>query len=233
VATSAFEIGDTTLGKENARAIDVGLRWRAGAHSASLSAYRTEFRNFLVALNTGNTRGADGELNPVDGDGDGVADGSGEEILPEFQYRGLRALFRGIEASGRFRVYDRVGSLDLELKGDLVRAHDRDTGQPLPRIAPWRLGAGLEYALNRFTARADLVYAAAQNRVSANELPTDSYTLVNLVFGYNFAFEQAALNAFLKVTNLLDQEARNHTSFLKDVAPLGGRAVQIGMRGTF
>lgn len=233
VATGAYEIGDSTFGKERSRSVDLGLRWRAGAHSASVSVYRTRFKNFLAAFNTGNTRGADGELNPVDADGDGHADGSGEEILPEFRYRSAPALFRGIEASGRFRVYDRAGTIDLELKGDLVRAYDRGTGQPLPRISPARIGIGFEYALNRFTARADLVHASAQNRVSANELPTDGYTLVNLVFGYDLALEKAALNAFLRINNLFDKEARNHTSFLKDIAPLGARSVLVGLRGSF
>ncbi|MBC7804015.1 MAG: TonB-dependent receptor [Candidatus Parcubacteria bacterium] len=233
VATGSFEVGDSTFGKEKSRSIDLGLRWRAGAHSANVSLYRTQFKNFLAALNTGNTRGGDGELNPVDADGDGVADGSGEDILPEFRYAAVPALFRGIEASARLRVYDRAGTVDLELKGDVVRAYDRSTGQPLPRISPARIGIGLEYGLNRFTARADLVRASAQNRVAANEFPTDGYTLVNLAFGYNFAFEKAALNAFLKINNLFDKEARSHASFLKEIAPLGGRAAQLGLRASF
>ena len=153
--------------------------------------------------------------------------------MNEFRYRAVPAVFRGIEASSRFRVYDRIGTIDLDLKGDMVRAYDRSTGQPLPRISPARIGVGVEYGLNRFTARADLIHASAQNRVSANEMPTDGYTMVNLVFGYNFAFEKAALNAFLKVNNLLDKEARNHTSFLKDIAPLGGRGALLGVRGSF
>ena len=233
VATGAFEVGDSSSSKERSRSIDAGLRWRAGAHSASISVYRTQFKNFLAAFNTGNTRGADGEVNPVDGDGDGVADGSGEEIMNEFRYRAVPAVFRGIEASSRFRVYDRNGTIDLDVKGDLVRAYERSTGQALPRISPTRIGIGVEYSLNRFTARADLVHASAQSRVSAIELPTDGYTVVNLVFGYNFAFEKASLNAFLKVNNLFDKEARNHTSFLKDRAPLGGRAALAGVRGSF
>ncbi len=233
VATGAFEIGDSGFGKEKSRSLDVGLRWRSGAHSVSISAYRTQFKNYLAAFNTGNMRGADGELNPVDADGDRVADGSGEDILPEFRYRAVPALFRGFEAATRFRVYDRIGTVDLELKGDLVRAYDRSTGQPLPRISLARISIGAEYGWNRFTARVDLLHVNGQDRVAANELPTDGYTLVNLVLGYNFAFEKAALNAFLKVNNLFDKEARNHASFLKDIAPLGGRGVLLGARGSF
>lgn len=232
-ATGAFEIGDTIFEKEKSRSLDIGLRWRSGPHSASVSAYRTRFNNFIAAFSTGNTRGADGELNPVDADSDGVADGSGEEILPEFRYLAVPAAFRGLEAVGRLRIYDRRGSLDLELKGDAVRAYDRLTGQALPRIAPRRIGVGLEYALNRFTARLEVQRASAQSRVAANELPTDGHTLVNVVLGYNLKLERAALNAFLRIHNLFDREARNHASFLKDIAPLGGRGAVVGVRASF
>jgi iron complex outermembrane receptor protein len=41
------------------------------------------------------------------------------------------------------------------------------------------------------------------------------------------------LEAFLRGVNLLNEEARNHVSFLKDIAPLGRRSAQIGLRGQF
>ena len=41
------------------------------------------------------------------------------------------------------------------------------------------------------------------------------------------------LTAFVKGVNLLDEDARNHSSVLKDIAPLGRRGVVAGVRGTF
>jgi iron complex outermembrane receptor protein len=38
---------------------------------------------------------------------------------------------------------------------------------------------------------------------------------------------------FLRLTNLLDEEVRLHTSTLKDIAPLGGRAFMVGVTGAF
>ncbi len=233
VATGAFEVGNPAFDKEKSRSFDVGLRWRDGPHRASVSAYETRFDNYLAAFNSGNTRGVDGELNPVDGDGDGIADGSGEEILPEFRYRAVPARFRGFEASLLRRLTERAGTLDLELKADAVRATDTASGTPLPRISPARFGIGLEYALQPWIARLDVLHAAAQERVAANELPTDAYTMVNVVLNYNVQLEKAALNVFLKLSNLLDEDARNHTSFLKDIAPLGARAALLGVRGSF
>ena len=77
--------------------------------------------------------------------GDGIADGSGEEILPEARFTAVPAIFKGVEAQGKFHVYEGIGHMDLNLRGDYVRATNRDTGDPLPRISPLRLGAGVGY----------------------------------------------------------------------------------------
>jgi iron complex outermembrane receptor protein len=69
--------------------------------------------------------------------------------------------------------------------------------------------------------------------VSANELPTDAYTLVNANFIYRLNVAKTALDAFVRVTNILNQEAREHTSPLKDIAPLPGRGVMVGLSGSF
>jgi iron complex outermembrane receptor protein len=233
VATGAFEVGNPAFEKEKSRSLDLGVRWRRAAHSASVSVFRTRFANFISPFATGNMRGADGELNPADADEDNVADGSGEEILPEFTYQAVPAAFRGFEAQGRFRVYERNGALDLLLRGDYVKAWNRSTGQPLPRIAPLRLGLGLEYTLNRFSAGVDLQHARAQNRVAANELATDSYTLVNATLTYNVKQEPVAVQLFARANNIFDKEARNHVSFLKDQAPLPGRGLLLGVRASF
>jgi iron complex outermembrane receptor protein len=38
---------------------------------------------------------------------------------------------------------------------------------------------------------------------------------------------------FLKGTNLLDEEIRNSASFLREIAPEGGRGIQLGVRISF
>ncbi len=233
VATGAYEVGSTAIDAEKSSAFDAGLRWKRGSDSASISVFRQKFKNFVTLFNSGNQRGADGELNPADADGDGVADGSGEDILPEFRFRAVPALFHGIEAAGRLRVYEKAGTLDVELKGDVVRATDQSTGQPLPRISPARITASLDYTFNRFSTRVDVVRASAQNRVANNELATNGYTLVNAYLGYRFKLDNAALEAFARANNLFDREARYHGSVVKDRAPLAGRGVLLGLRGSF
>lgn len=232
LATAQYEIGDGGLAKERSNGIDTRLQWKAGKHSMSFGAYYTRFSNFISLANTGNTRGIDGELNPLDANGDGVADGSGEEILPEARFMAVPAIFKGLEAQGKFHVYEGIGHMDLNLRGDYVRATNRDTGDALPRISPLRLGAGVNYQLNRFGMRFDVLRAFKQDRTAVNELETDGYTLVTATATYRLP-TSLHLEAFARANNLLDQEIREHTSFLKDIAPLGGRSLLLGLRGEF
>lgn len=232
-ATGAWEVGNAAFAKERSRSVDLGLRWRTAKHSASFTVYQTRFRDFLAPFASGDTRAADGERNPAEDPGNPGFTPGGEEILPELVYRGVPAMFRGFEAQGRFRMYEASGALDLVLVGDYVKAFDRSTGQSLPRVPPLRLQAGLEYSLRAWNAGVNVQHARAQRNVSQNELPTDGYTTVNASLGYSFGLEPFALQAFVRVNNLFDREARSHVSFLKDIAPLPGRGVLAGLRGSF
>ena len=231
-ATGVYELGNAGFGKEKSKAVDISLRLKSGKHSGSIGVFQNRFDNFITLFDSGNTRGADGELNPVDA-GDGTSLNTGEEILPEFAYRAVPARFRGIEGEGRFRVMERGGTVDLLVNASYVRAEDKRTGLPLPRIAPWRYGVGLDYRRDRLGARVDAAFFSDQDRVAAGELPTEGYTMLNAAVTYHLPAAGMRLEAFLRGVNLLDEEARNHVSFLKDIAPLGRRSAQIGVRGRF
>lgn len=76
-----------------------------------------------------------------------------------------------------------------------------------------------------------MIHASAQDRVAVNELPT-GYTLVNTVLAYRMAGQFGAWEVLLRLNNIFDKEAREHTSPLKDIAPLPGRGVLVGLRGS-
>ena len=246
LATAAWETGDTNLGKERSTSLDVGLAWKSGPHKASVNVYASRFRNYVGLLQTGNAYGADGELNPVDADGDGVADGSGEAILPEFAYRGVRARFRGIEASGTTRLMGAGGlapgqgrTVDLDWRGDIVRATNLDSGQPLPRIAPLRLGATLVASEGPWSVRGGVDYSARQDRVPAGDRITKAYALWNASVTYRFnpASTAASLLLYARLDNLTDQRAYSATSILTTTAfpkaPLPGRSLKVGLQAIF
>ena len=211
VATGQFEVGDTTLSKEKSNGADLQLRWRSGLHSASISGFYTRFQNYIALINSGQE----------------------QEELTEALFRAVKAEFYGFEAEGKFRVYEKNGNLDFNLRGDYVRAKNSDTGEPLPRISPMRLGMGLDYQLGKFSAKLDVTHSFEQDRVAANELPTGGYTLTNTMLNYRFKTPKVNWDAYIKGNNLFNQEARAHTSFLKELAPLPGRGFLMGVRANF
>jgi iron complex outermembrane receptor protein len=152
------------------------------------------------------------------------------------RFTGIKAEFKGVELEGKTMLTD---YLQFNLRGDYVDAKDKTNGGYVPRISPFKLGAGLKYEFDRFGARMDVLHAFKQDRVATNynyetgkELITDAYTNVSMMATYKLP-TQLNLEAFTRANNLLDQEIREHTSFLKDIAPMGGRSIMFGLRGEF
>ncbi len=239
VATRAWETGDATLGKEKSTSLDLGATWKSGAHSFTANAYVHRFKNYIGLASTGNTYGQEqGNLNPQDLDGDGIDDNDPDNgILPELAYSGVRARFVGLEASGNIRLLDGVSTLDLALRGDLVRAKNTSNGQNLPRIAPARVGATLNWATGPWGASLGFDRSAAQNRVATGDRTTAGYTRWNAAVTYKQAAGPANLLWYAKLDNLTNQLAYSATSVLTTTAfpksPLPGRSLKVGLQAAF
>lgn len=239
VATKAWETGDATLGKEKSTSLDVGANWKSGANSFSANAYVHRFKNYIGLLATGNRYGQeDGALNPADLDGDGADDNDPDnKLLPEFAYTGVRARFVGLEANGNIRLVEGASSLDLALRGDLVRATNLSNGQPLPRIAPARVGASLIWASGPWGSSIGFDHSMAQNRVADGQRATSAYTLWNLAATYRMKAGVSNILWYAKVDNLTNQLAYSAASVLTTTAfpkaPLPGRSLKVGMQLAF
>jgi iron complex outermembrane receptor protein len=57
--------------------------------------------------------------------------------------------------------------------------------------------------------------------------------MVNASATYRIRWSGVDWEAFLRGTNLLDEDARLSTSFLRNIAPLGRRAAMVGLRAAF
>ncbi|CAN4266104.1 CirA Outer membrane receptor proteins, mostly Fe transport [Methylophilaceae bacterium] len=209
LATGQYEVGNPNFKKERSNGVDAQIRWKDAKNSFSVGAYYTRFNRFLGLLDTG----------AIDG----------PSTLPIAQFSAFAASFKGLEAEGKFNLAD---DWDLNLRGDYVRASNLDNKAALPRITPLRLGAGLNYQKNALGARLNVTQAFKQNRTAENELPTAGYTDVSAMATYKLP-SKLNVELFAKANNLLNQEIREHTSFLKDLSPAGERAVLIGLRADF
>jgi iron complex outermembrane receptor protein len=106
-------------------------------------------------------------------------------------------------------------------------------GGYLPRIAPMRVGADLGWSLGGWRASLGAVRYSKQDDLAQNEEPSDGYTLVDAHLAYRWDRTASSWEVFLDGSNLTDEEARPHTSLLRDYAPLPGRGVAFGIRAYF
>ena len=209
IATGQFEVGNNNFDKERSNGIDTQIRYKDGKSSFSIGAYYTRFSNFIGLFDTGNTDAGSG--------------------LPIAQFSAVHAVFKGLEAEGKINI---VNNLDLTVRGDYVHAKDESNDDYLPRIAPLRLGAGLRYQLGNFSAQLDALHAFNQSHTAEAELKTDGYTDVSALVAYKLPIK-FNVELFAKANNLLNEEIRQHASFLKDIAPAGERSLLIGARADF
>ncbi|MEN1896860.1 TonB-dependent receptor [Pseudomonas aeruginosa] len=223
-ATGTYEVGDADADKEKAVSTDLALRFDNGVHKGSVGVFYSRFSNYIGLLASGRHRNEEGEV---------VAAGD-DEALPEYLYSGVRADFYGVEAQDRIHLLESpYGNFDLELSGDYTRAKNKDTGEPLPRIAPLRLNTALIWELQQWQARVDVEHAASQHRVPEEELSTDGYTTLGASLGYNFDLGESRWLAFVKGTNLTNQTVRYASSILRDRVPAAGRGIEAGVKVAF
>ena len=235
-ATLANEYGNAGLRKEKSNQIEAGWQYQARDTQLSLNAYHQLFSDYVALL--ADPTSLDPTLDT--GRGNRGTSDSGN-FFPDYLYTPVRARFMGFEAvmkqvlsPATFGLPDGVKP-SLELKADRVRADDLSNQQPLPRIAPMRLGLTGVLTYPKGSSRLTVQYVSRQDRLGEGELPTDAYTMVNAFTTYRlFTGSQGlVVELFGQANNLLNQEARNHVSFLKDVLPLQGRTLRVGIRTVF
>lgn len=217
VATAAYEVGDPNQRMEKGSNLDLALQWSEGANLLKAGVFYNRFSNYIALLQTGQDVQTDG--GPV----------------PVFAFTGVRARFGGVEIEGNWRVLDASQRVDLVGKLDLTRATEQNTGQSLPNIPPLRLNLGVNWSLGGLGARAEVVYAAAQNRVPTYDPTTPAYTIVNLAASYKLAMAGSDAFVFLKLNNLTNELAYNATTIdtVRPLAPLPGRGLMLGLRVGF
>lgn len=211
LATLQYEIGDPSLHTETANNIDFTWRKAGDGVNWTLNLYYNRVDDFIYLENTGT------EL----------------DELPVAVYTQSDAVLKGYEAEIVLPLLEENGdALDLRLFSDYTRG-TLTSGGNLPRIPPRRVGVGLDYTATQWTAGIEAIRYDEQDKLAAHELPTESYTMLDASVSYRIFRPHADWNVFLRASNLLDTEARRHSSFLKDLAPLPGRNFTLGIRAGF
>ncbi len=201
--TLSFEVGDDGLKAEVNDGVDFSLRQQSNRVRAEANFYYYNLRNFVFLVPTGVTDPESGlEIaNYVQGDS---------------RFTGTE-LSLDVSAHKYLNVLTGLDYVNAELK----------TGQPLPRIAPFRARFGLDAHYKNLSVRPEFVAVGRQDRVFTNETPTAGYGTVNITGSYILSRQHAALIFSMSGYNLNNKLYFNHISFIKDISPEIGRGVRV------
>lgn len=230
---SHFELNEASIDLEASNNLDLTFRKYEGDVGIILNAFYNQIDNYYYQAFTGlyieSAHEHDEEHEEEHEEELEEEHDEHEDELPVYLFTSADATLFGFEAQGIWKISDRWKT---SLFSDYVQA-ELDEGAYLPRTPPVRVGADLDFTGTRFNASFQWTYYASQNQVAALETTTDSYTMLDASLSYRFPMGTNALTVFVKADNLTDTEARVHSSFIKDIAPLPGRNFSLGLRGTF
>ena len=89
----------------------------------------------------------------------------------------------------------------------------------------------LDVPYGGFTLSPQLTFAGRQDDVFRDETETDGFSVVNLRASYVWPRQHTAHILSFTGYNLTNALYRNHTSFIKDLAPEIGRGVRVNLLG--
>ncbi|WP_269715309.1 TonB-dependent receptor [Caulobacter sp. NIBR2454] len=209
VATRGFEIGNPDLDSEIAYSLEATLHYGGDRLDADLHLFAAKYDGFIDARPTGEE----------------------EDGLAVFAYEQTDADFHGFEAEVSYRLWEQDRkSFTLEAGADYVRG-DTDLGAPA-RIPPYSVSVRGIADSPHWGGKLEVRQVGKQTRVAEFELPTDAYTVLNARVSYK-PFGDPRMEFYIDGRNLTDAEVREHTSFLKDIAPSPGRSVRGGVAWRF
>jgi iron complex outermembrane receptor protein len=226
-ASRSYELGNTNLSKEFSNNLDVAYHFTSDWMNAEINLFHNWVSNYIYQQR------ADYLFN-TDAGGFTEACALGESCIPVEISQQAGATFKGYEAQLKFPLMENhYGLLDLSLFSDYTRG-TFNKGGDVPRMPPLRYGLQLSYEKNDFSSNARLTRGEAQTHAGANETSTPSYLLLNLGAQYHIAsISDADIMVFANGKNLLNENIRNSTSYLRNFAPEAGRSGEVGIRVSY
>jgi len=209
-ASRTVELGNIELDEETSHNAELTLRKFAGRTTFSFSLFRNQVDDFIFAADTGHDIGGG---------------------YREIEYRQQDAVLTGAEGEIRFQATDATA---FTLFGDHVRGKLRDGGGDLPRIPADRLGVRLDQSFTpALNGQLEFYRVQRQDELADYETETGGYNMLGAGLSYAGSLKQSDYLVYLKANNLLDEKARQHTSFIKDEVLLPGRNLTVGVRLAF
>jgi iron complex outermembrane receptor protein len=242
LATGRFEVGNPNLNSETSNNIDITFNYENGDYYAFASFFINDVDNYITLMDEGDEDHGDEDHGDEDhgdedhGDedhGDEDHDDHGHGNLIHANYIQENAEFDGYEIEFGRTVDLGAGELTLSFGRDVTNAQFSD-GHNVPRINPARNIYSLSYAQNDLTFKLNLKDVEKQSSFGEGETATDGYQMLNSRLTKTYEISgKGVLKISLFGNNLLDEAARNHSSFVKDEVPLPGKNYGMKFNLTF
>ncbi|MDC1470710.1 TonB-dependent receptor [Gammaproteobacteria bacterium] len=241
LATGRFEVGDPTLSSETSNNIDISFNFDNGEYFGYASFYINDVDNYITLMDEDDDHEMHGDEHHEDEDEHHEdedehhedEDDHGHGNLIHANYIQEDAEFDGYEIEFGRTIDLGKGQLKLSFGRDVVNAKFSD-GHNVPRINPSRNVYSLSYAQEDVVFKLDLKDVAKQNNFGEGESATDAYQMLDTRVTKTFNLNGSSnLKVTLFGKNLLDEVARNHSSFVKNEVPLPGRNYGIKFNLTY
>ena len=203
MAIQRFELGSVDLDSEEASNIDLELSYELNDIKFNLLYFQNDIDNYIYLQDNANGAKLEGVV---------IANHSQKD-----------AEFDGYEfsVSSDFDLYD--GNLAVMIGTDSVDGKFTD-GTNIPRITPSRNIYSFVYTQDDLSVDLSLKEVKSQNDTAAGEEATAGFELLDLMVSKSYSiYSDDDLTLSLFGTNLFNEIARNHASYVKNEVPLAGR----------
>jgi len=242
LATGRLETGNPNLNSETSNNFDITFNYENDGFFAYASFFINDVDNYIFLLDEEeghddhedeHHEDEDEDEHHEDEDGHDDHDDHGHGNLIHANYVQEDAEFDGYEIEFGKSVDVGSGELTLSYGRDVVNAKFSD-GHNVPRINPSRNVYSLSYSEDDLVFKLSLKDVDAQNDFGEGETKTQGYQMLDTRITKTY---RMGGNNELKVSlfgrNLLDEAARNHSSFVKDQVPLPGKNLGVKFNLTF
>ena len=242
LATGRFEVGDPTLSNETSNNFDITLNYEKDDFYAYASFYITDVDNYIALIDEEEDHDdhEDEHHDEEDEDGHHDDDDHGEDHddhghgnLIHANYMQEDAEFDGYEFEIGRTLDIGMGELKVSFGRDVVNAKFSD-GHYVPRINPARNIYSLSYKQNDIVFKLNLKDVDKQSDIGEGETVTKGYRMLDTRLTKTFNLrDKSELRVSIFGNNLLDEVARNHSSFVKNEVPLPGKNIGVKFNLTF
>ena len=212
LATQRYEVGNTNIVTERSRNIDLTIAYDRNGFFGNFTVFNNNVDDYIYLVDAATKK----------------------EKLTVANYKQKDAKLNGyeLELGKIFEIYD--GDLELSIARDSISGEFND-GLNIPRMSPQRNIYSLSYSKDE-GSQFSLVLkdVAAQNDISSTETATLGYKLLDARYSQKFVSESGTeISASMFGHNLLNEVARNHSSFVKNEVPLAGKNIGVSFNVKF